>query len=174
MDLGNSLMAVEFRLDLDDVFETARAREPQSRKLARKVLMTVGLILVAALLGAPFVMKDVPGFLVGFLLGVLPLAVLMVILPWYYKPDRFHRSYYRTAAFSLCKYEIAERGMKINSEASESALLWTAFSDYSESKTQLVLNSGVVQYIFPKHAIEQGKFTELVELVRGKIARGSR
>lgn len=54
-------------------------------------------------------MKDVPGALVAFLFGVLPLAVLMVILPWYYKPDRFYRAYYRTFKFDLCKYEIAER-----------------------------------------------------------------
>lgn len=76
--------------------------------------MTVGLILVATLLGAPFAIKDVPGALVAFLFGVLPLAVLMVILPWYawyYKPDRFYRAYYRTFKFDLCKYEIAERGI---------------------------------------------------------------
>lgn len=132
--------------------------------------MTVGLLLLAVLLGAPFAMKDVPGFLAAFLLGVLPLAVLMVILPWYYKPDRFYRSLYRTFVFSLCEYEIAELGIKVSTDTSESALLWKAFSDYSESKTQLVLTSGVVQYIFPKHAIEQSKLIELVELVRGKVA----
>jgi len=170
MELGNSLMAVEFRLGLDDFLETVRAREPQSRKLARGVLMTVGLLLLAVLLGAPFAMKEVPGFLVAFLFGVLPLAVLMVILPWYYKPDRFYRSYYRTFVFNLGKYEIAERGIKVSTDTSESAHLWKAFSEYSESKTQLVLTSGMVQYIFPKHAIEQSKLTELVELVRGKVA----
>ena len=58
----------------------------------------------------------------------------------------------------------------MSTDTSESALLWKAFSDYSESKTQLVLTSGMVQYIFPKHAIEQSKLTELVELVRGKVA----
>ena len=170
MELGNSFMTVEFRLGLDDFLETVRAREPRSRKLARQVQMTIGLILVAALLGAPFAMKDVPGFLAAFLLGVLPFAVLMVILPWYYKPDRFNRSYYRTLVFALCKYEIAERGIKISTETFESVLLWNAFGEYSESKTQLVLTSGMVQYIFPKHAIEQGKLTELAELVKGKIA----
>lgn len=163
-------MALEFRLGLDDFLETVRAREPRSRKLTRKALMTVGTILVAALLGVPFAMKDVPGFLAAFLLGVLPLAVLMVILPWYYKADRFNVSYYRTLRFALSKYEIAERGIKLSTETSESVLLWSAFGEYSESKTQLVLTSGMVQYIFPKHAIEQGKLTELVERVRGKIA----
>ena len=47
-------------------------------------------------------------------------------------------------------------------------------SDYSESKTQLVLTSWMVQYMFPKHAIEQTKFMQLVELVRGKIALRNR
>jgi hypothetical protein len=170
MELGNSLMAVEFRRGLDDFLETVRAREPQSTKLVRRVLMTVGLVLLAVLLGVPFAMKDVPGFLAAFLIGVLPLAVLMVILPWYYKPDRFYRSYHRSLVFNRCNYEIAERGIKVSTDTSESALLWKAFNEYSESKTQLVLTSGMVQYIFPKHAIEQSKLTELVELVRGKVA----
>jgi hypothetical protein len=169
MELSNSLMAVEFRLDLDDFLETVRAREPQSRKLARGVLMTVGSLLLAVLLGAPFAMKDVPGFLAAFLLGMLPFAVLMVILPWHYKPDRFYRAYYRTFVFNVCKYKIAERGIKVSTDTSESALLWNAFGDYSESKTQLVLTSGMVQYIFPKHAIEQSKLSELLELVKGKV-----
>ena len=169
MELGNSLAAFEFRLGLDDFLEAVRARETQSRKLGRRVLMTVGSVLLAVLLGAPFAMNDVPGFLAAFLLGVLPLAVLTVILPWYYKPDRLYRAYYRTFVFSLCKYEIAERGIKLSTETSESALLWKAFSDYSESKTQLVLTSGMVQYIFPKHAIEQTRLTEVVAIVRAQV-----
>jgi len=92
MELGNSLMVVEFRLGLDDFLEAVRTREPQSRKLTRGVLITVGLVLLAVLLGVPFAMKDVPGFLAAFLLGVLPLAVLMVVVPWYYKPDRFYKA----------------------------------------------------------------------------------
>lgn len=169
MELGNSLIAFEFSLSLDDFLETVRTREPHSRKWVRKVLMTVGLILVATLLGAPFAMKEVPGALVAFLFGVLPLAVLMVILPWYYKPDRFYRAYYRTFKFDLCKYEIAERGIKLSTSTSESEFTWKAFNDYSESKTQVVLTSGMVQYIFPKHAIEQQKMTELVGLVKDKV-----
>ena len=50
-------------------------------------------------------------------------------------------------------------------------LLWKAFNDCAESKTQLVLTSGMVQYIFPRRAIEQDKFAELVELVKKNIPR---
>jgi hypothetical protein len=46
----------------------------------------------------------------------------------------------------------------------------SAFSNYSESETQLVFTSGMVQYIFPKRAIEQSKFAKLTELVKSKIA----
>jgi|SRR5712664_989617 len=170
MELGKSLMDLEFRLNLEDFLETVRIRERRSRKLTPAVLMIAGSILVAVLLGAPFVMKDVPGFLAAFLLGVLPLAVLMVILPWYYKPERFYRSYYRTFMFPNCRYEIAEEGIKVSSDSSDSVLLWKAFSSYAENQTQLVLATGMMQYIFPKSAIEQNKFKELCKLVKSKIS----
>lgn len=169
MELSKPLITLEFRLTLEDFLETVRLREPQPRKVVRLILTTVGLFLVTALLGAPFIMKDVPGFLVAFLFGVLPLAVLMVILPWYYKPDRFYRAYYRKFVFNLCQYDIAEEGIRMKSDTTDSVLLWKAFSDGMESKTQLVLTSGMVQYIFPLHAIGQEKFTELLKFVKSKI-----
>src|SRR5256885_7033308 len=46
-----------------------------------------------------------------------------------------------TFVFNLGKYQIAERGIKVSTDTSESAHLWKAFSEYSESKTQLVLTS---------------------------------
>ena len=168
MELGKPLMDLEFRLNLEDFLETVRMRESRSRKLSRAVMMITGSVLVTVLLGVPFVIKDVSGFLAAFLLGVLPLAVLMVILPWYYKPDRFYRSYYRTFVFNHCRYEILEEGIKVSSDSSESALLWKAFGSYAENRTQLVLTSGMVQYIFPKRAIEQNKFKEFSELVKTK------
>lgn len=169
MQLSKPLLAIEFRLTLEDFLETVRLREPPSRKVTRLILMVTGLILVVALLGAPFIMKEVPSFLVAFLFGALPLAVLMVILPWYYKPDRFYKAYYSTFVFNLCRYEIAEEGISIKSDISETVLLWKAFSDGMESKTQLVLTSGMVQYIFPRNAIAEEQFRELVRFVRGKI-----
>jgi chromate transport protein ChrA len=111
----------------------------------------------------------VPGFLAAFLLGVLPLAVLMVILPWYYKPDRFYRSYYRKFVFSLCKYEIAEQGIKVTSDSAESVLWWKAFSGYAETKTLLVLTTGMVQYILPMRAIQEGKLQQLKEILSNKV-----
>ncbi|HXY24921.1 MAG TPA: YcxB family protein [Candidatus Acidoferrum sp.] len=169
MELGKTLLRLEFQLNLEDFLETVRMREPRSAKLIRRILMAVGSMLVAALLGVPLVVKDVPGFLAAFLLGVLPLAVLLVIVPWYYKPDRFYKSYFRTHAFKPCQVEIGEEGRKLCTNTSESVLLWKAFSEYSESKTQLVLTSGMVQYIFPKRVMEQSKFAELVAFVRTKI-----
>lgn len=171
MEIGRPLLDLEFQLNLDDFLETVRARESRSTKVGRAIFMTVGSMLLALLLGGPFVMKEVPGFLVAFLFGVLPLAVLMVILPWYYGPVRFYRSYFRTHAFQPCRVEIAEEGIKLSTDTSESMLLWNAFNDCAESKTQLVLTSGMVQYIFPKRSIEHGKFAELVELVKKKIPR---
>lgn len=169
MELGKPLMVFEFRLDLEEFLETVKSRESRSRELTRAVLMTVGSILVAVLLGVPFVMKDVPGFLAAFLLGVLPLAVLMVILPWYYKPERVYRSYCRTFVFEHYRYEIAEEGINISSDSMESELLWKAFSSYTESKTQLALTSGMVQYIFPKRAVDQSKLQQFKELLSIKI-----
>lgn len=171
MEIGKPLLNLEFQLNLDDFLETVRTRESRSRKVSRVTLMTVGCALIAVLLGGPFVMKEVPGALVAFLFGVLPLAVLMVVLPWYYSPVRFYRSYYRTYAFNRCRIEIAEEGIKFSTDTSESVLLWSAFNDCAESKTQLVLTSGMVQYIFPRRAIESDKFVELVELVKKKFPR---
>jgi hypothetical protein len=168
MEIGKPQLELEFRLDLEDFLETVRARESRSRKLTRLILMTLGSMLVAVLLAAPFLMKDVPGFLAAFLLGVLPLAVLMVILPWYYKPDRFYRSYCRTFVFDNCRNEIAEEGIRVSTDSTESVLLWKGFSGYAETKTQLVLTAGMVQYIFPKRLIEQSVFAELVALVKSK------
>jgi hypothetical protein len=168
MELGKLQLEVEFRLDLEDFLETIRTRESRSRKLTRLILMTIGTTLVAVLLATPFLMRDVPGFLAAFLLGVLPLAVLMVILPWYYKPDRFYRSYYGTFVFNNCRTEVAEEGIRVSTDSTESMLLWKGLSGYAETKTQLVLTAGMVQYIFPKRLIEQSVFAELVALVKTK------
>lgn len=98
-------------------------------------------------------------------------GVGFAILPWYYSPVRFYKSYFRTHVFKPCRIEIAEEGIKFSTDTSESMLLWNAFSDCEESKPQLVLTSGMVQYIFPRRAIEPGKFAELVELVKKKRPR---
>lgn len=171
MEIGKPLLGLEFQLNLDDFLETVRARESRSTRVSRVVFMAVGFVLLALLLGGPFLMKEVPGFLVAFLFGVLPLAVLMVILPWYYSPVRFYKSYFRTHVFKPCRIEIGEEGIKFSTDTSESMLLWNAFNDCEESKSQLVLTSGMVQYIFPRRAIEHGKFAELVELVKKKRPR---
>ena len=113
MELGEPLMVLEFRLNLEDFLETVEMRETRSRKLTRMTLTIAGLVLVVTLFGVPVVIKDVPGALAAFLLGVLPLGVLMVILPWYYKPKRFYRSYFRSNVFSHCRTEIAEKGIRL-------------------------------------------------------------
>jgi len=169
MELGKPLIVLEFRLDLEEYLETVRAKESRSRKLTRIILMTLGSMLVAILLGVPFVIRDVPGIVAAFLLGVLPLAVLMVILPWYYKPDRFFRSYYRKFVFNNCRYEFAEEGIRVSSDSAESKFLWKAFTNYVDTETQLVLTCGMVQYILPKRAIEPGKLQQLTELIGNKI-----
>jgi hypothetical protein len=169
MDLGKQLIVLEYRLELADILETATARETRPSRLLRRASTATGLILALALLSVPVVMKEVPDSLGAFLLGVLPLAVVMVVSPWYYSPERINRSHYRSFQFPICKIEIAENGVKETMEWSENFLLWKGFDSYSENKTQFVLSTGAVHHILPKRAIEPNKIQEFENLLRTKI-----
>ena len=169
MDLGEQISALEYRLNLDDIVEAARARETFPSRLSRRASIAVGLTLVFALLSVPVIVKEVPDSLGAFLLGVLPLAVVMVVLPWYYSPVRLQRSRYSSQQFPTCRTEIAENGIKNTWESNESLLLWKAFNSYSEYKTQFVLYCGLIQYIIPKRSMEASKVQDFDNLLRSKI-----
>jgi hypothetical protein len=174
IDIGKQLVVLEYRLNLDDLLEAARARETLRSRLLRRGSIAAGSALVVALLSVPVITREVPDSLGAFLLGVLPLAVVMVVLPWYYNPVRIQRSRYSPYYFPSCRTEIAENGIRVTWESNENLLLWKAFDTHSENKTQFVLDCRWIQYILPKRAIEPSKVQEFESLLRSKIPTTSK
>lgn len=171
MDIGKPLIVVEITLELGDCLEAIRAREPQRDRIQRWGLSISGTILISALLLAPFVMSEIPGEFVAFLLAVLPSAVVMAIWPWYKKPDWVYRRAASGFQFPTSRVQISEAGFHSVYPDFEMTLAWEGTYQFVETKNLFTFRDNLIYYIFPKRVFKAGEVDAFRELVKTGIAR---
>jgi hypothetical protein len=171
MNIGDPIIVVEITLELRDCLEALRARETLRGLLQRWGLSLSGIVLVSALLLLPFLMKDIPGEFVAFLLAVLPTAVVMAIWPWYKKPDWVYRRAMSKYQFPTSRAEIGVAGFRSVYKDFEMTVVWERMYELRETKNTFSFRDDLIYYIFPKRVFAPGEADKFRELVQAGIAK---
>jgi hypothetical protein len=171
MDIGEPIIVVEITLELPDCLEAIRAREPLRDRLQRWGLSISGMILIAALLLAPFSMKEVPGEFVAFLLAVLPTGVVMAIWPWYKKPDWVYKRTMSTYQFPTSRAEVGGAGFRSIYKDLEITIAWERMCGFTETKNTFSFRDDLMYYIFPKRVFAPGEADRFRELVQSGMVK---